>query len=224
MKKISLLVILILSTTFSVYSQQQYTAEKDFTIKIIDGGNSVEITGYVGTNTDVRIPPKIQGLPVTIIGEEAFRGGFWVFGSEVPIYNEGIKLTRVTIPNSVTTIRNYAFMDNLLTSVIIPNSVVNIGGGAFAANNLTNVTIPNSIKHISVSMFSGNQLTSITIPSNIVSIGDWAFERNPLISITIGSNLEFNDAFVYNFDDFYKGFRKRAGTYNYINGRWIFSQ
>ena len=41
-------------------------------------------------------------------------------------------LTSVTIPNSVTSIGDYAFDDcTSLTSVTIPNSVTSIGSGAF---------------------------------------------------------------------------------------------
>ena len=54
------------------------------------------------------------------------------------------RLTSVKIPNSVTSIGNYAFQNpNFpgLTTVTIPNSVTFIGKGAFYCNNLYDVTI-----------------------------------------------------------------------------------
>ncbi len=55
-------------------------------------------------------------------------------------------LTNITIPNSVTSIGDYAFAANDITNVTIPNSVTSIGYDAFAENNLTNVTIPKVLR------------------------------------------------------------------------------
>ena len=61
-----------------------------------------------------------------------------------------------TIPNSVTSIGNYAFREcSSLTSITIPNSVTSIGSSAF--------------RYCSA-------LTSITIPNSVTSIGERAFE------------------------------------------------
>ena len=66
-------------------------------------------------------------------------------------------LTSVTIPNSVTSIGNYAFYYcSGLTSVIIPNSVTSIGSNAFdGCSGLTSVNIPNSVINIGWSAFRG---------------------------------------------------------------------
>ncbi|GHT67054.1 hypothetical protein FACS189452_04060 [Bacteroidia bacterium] len=89
-------------------------------------------------------------------------------------------LTSVTLPASVTTIGNYAFGScNELTSVTIPNSVTTIGGSAFAGcSGLTSVTIPNSVTSIGNSAFYGcSGLTSITIPASVTTIGNNAFQN-----------------------------------------------
>ena len=82
------------------------------------------------------------------------------------------------IPNSVTSIGDYAFADCTgLTSVTIPNSVTSIGDGAFRfCYGLTSVTIPNSVTSIGPSAFFDCEgLTSVTIPNSVTSIGDYAF-------------------------------------------------
>ena len=86
------------------------------------------------------------------------------------------------IPNSVTTIGNYAFYGfSNLTSVTIPNSVTNIGLNAFYnCSGLTSVTIPNSVMSIGGGAFeSCSGLTSVTIGSGIESIGGLAFAYCP---------------------------------------------
>ena len=82
------------------------------------------------------------------------------------------------IPNSVTTIADYAFSNCLsLTSVTIPNSVTSIGGAAFGnCLSLTSVTILNSVSSIGEFAFKDcTSLTSVTIPNSVTSIGYWTF-------------------------------------------------
>ena len=89
-------------------------------------------------------------------------------------------LTSVTIPNSVTSIRNRAFSGcSGLTSITIPNSVTSIELGAFYhCSGLTSITIPNSVTSIGISAFSDcSGLTSITIPNSVTSISDEAFAK-----------------------------------------------
>ena len=84
----------------------------------------------------------------------------------------------VTIPNSVTSIGDYAFRDcRSLTSITIPNSVTSIGIGAFYdCSSLTSITIPNSVTSIGIGAFYNcSGLTSITIPNSVTSIGSSAF-------------------------------------------------
>ena len=88
------------------------------------------------------------------------------------------EITKLTIPNSVTSIGDYAFYNcSDLTSIIIPNSVTSIGNSAFSGcSNLTSVTIPNSVTSIGDGAFSGcSGMTFVTIPGSVTSIGSYAF-------------------------------------------------
>ena len=66
------------------------------------------------------------------------------------LYLNGEEVKDLVIPNSVTSIGDYAFCSCLgLTSVTIPNSVTSIGNSAFSScSGLTSVTIPNSVMSI----------------------------------------------------------------------------
>jgi len=84
--------LLFAITTISVFAQQ-YDSESDFLFRREEKG--ITITGYTGKNTVIKIPPKIQDLPVTIIGERAFGGQS--------------NITSVTLPDTVTVIQDKAF-------------------------------------------------------------------------------------------------------------------
>ena len=90
----------------------------------------------------------------------------------------GGKQGAYTIPNSVTSIGNYAFYYCTgLTSVTIPNSVTSIGDSAFDhCTGLTSITIPNSVTSIgNLAFLYCTGLTSVTIPNSVTSIGEGAF-------------------------------------------------
>ena len=101
------------------------------------------------------------------------------------------------IPNSVTSIGDYAFsVCTGLTSVDIPNSVTSITDYAFSGcTGLTSVDIPNSVTSIGDYAFAGcTGLTSVIIPNSVISDFDnhgiaWFYKCTGLTSVTIGSGI-----------------------------------
>lgn len=164
-----------------------------------EGVAGIKIKNFNGSDS-VIIPHEIKGIPVRVVGSGVFR--------EKGIFT-------VTIPDSIVTIENDAFGDNLLTSLIIPNSVKFIGESAFRNNLLTNITISNGITSISNWAFKDNLLTSITIPDSVKYIGNGAFNDNPITSITIGANVRIGDSSFSG--DFNKAYNNKAGTYTRPN-------
>ena len=102
-------------------------------------------------------------------------------------------LTNAMIGNGVTNIEDAAFFScTNLTSVVIGNGVINIGDGAFySCTSLTSVTVPNSATSIGLETFWGcASLTNAMIGNSVRVIGDYAFERcASLTSITIPSSV-----------------------------------
>ena len=81
------------------------------------------------------------------------------------------------IPNSVTSIGDFAFCLCSLTSIVIPNSVTSIGKRAFwDCKSLESITIPNSVTRIGYQAFYGcDSLTKVIIPTSVTSIEEEAF-------------------------------------------------
>ena len=102
-------------------------------------------------------------------------------------------LALIKIPDSVTWIGDAAFSGcSSLTSINISNNVTFIANGTFfGCSSLTSITIPNSITSIGYVAFMGcNSLTSITIPDSVTSISDSAFnECSSLTSIAIPDSV-----------------------------------
>ena len=100
--------------------------------------NQATITSYSGSGGAVTIPSEVNGIPV--VGFGIASGGIGVFNSG----GKGPLVISITIPNSVTTIGEYAFKNcTRLVSVNIPSSVLSIGQDAFyGCTSLTNFTMP----------------------------------------------------------------------------------
>lgn len=79
-----------------------------------------------------------------------------------------INITRVVIPEGVTSIEQNAFHScNHLTSVTLPNSLVSIGLLAFHSTAIRELEIPESVRIIQGHAFvNNNQLTSVTFIDN----------------------------------------------------------
>ena len=187
------------------------------------GLTSVTIPNSV-TSIGIAAFASCSGLKKVIVKDiAAWCGIKFVDYNSNPIYcanhiysDEDTEITNLVIPNSVTSIGDYAFVScsgltsitigsgvtsigyaafgycSGLTSVIIPNSVTSIGDYAFmSCSGLTSITIGSgvtSIGYVAFGYCSG--LTSVIIPNSVTSIGDNAFwECSGLTSVTIGSGV-----------------------------------
>lgn len=137
--------------------------EGDYTYEITDG--KATLTDYSGVGGDIIIPSTLGDYPVITIGNNVF-------------YDRN-DLTRVTIPDTVTRIEDFAFYGcSNLTDIAIPNSVTTIGNFSFCnCSNLISVTIGDLVNSIGDYGFSGcSNLTSVTIGNSVNFFGASVFQ------------------------------------------------
>ena len=164
------------SITLTVYGVDK---ESGFKYSVSDSGVTLET--YTGTDTEVTIPTTINGQTVTSIGKNAFANA-----------TNKTEITKVTIPDTVTTIDEYAFNGcTNLAEVEIPSSVTTIGKRAFYGTALTSVTIPENVTTIGQEAFyECKSLENVTIPESVTSIGNYAFKNTALKSVTLPNSVK----------------------------------
>ena len=151
-------------------------------------GNTAYVTTSPNASGDIVISNTYEGYPVTSIGDDALAGS---------------GLTSVTIPDSVTSIGDYAFYDCIsLTSVTIPNNATSIGEATFdGCSGLTSVTIGNGVTSIEFDAFQDcTRLTNVTIGSSVTTIENGAFDGcTNLTSVTIPDSVTNLGAGAFSF-------------------------
>lgn len=119
---------------------QWYKTDFEFT----DGTekDTVMITGYNGTDKDVKIPSKIRGKKVTKMDSLVF---------------EDSDITSVEIGDNITYIGKSCFRGcKSLKSVKLGKNVKNIDEGCFdACSSLEKIVFPASLEQLGISLFSG---------------------------------------------------------------------
>lgn len=98
---------------------QNLIPTESVTYALSDDGAYAIVTGYDEAETDVVvIAPTYEGVPVTAVQESAFK--------------DSIRLERVTLPESVTSIGAFAFSGcQSLMGILLRNTVTDVGEGAF---------------------------------------------------------------------------------------------
>ena len=181
---------------FPSYASGGEADEGSAYFEFVEYNGEITITGMQGNARTIVIPDRINDLPVTHIGNDAFAEaqltGVTIPGSVTTIGHRAFlrnQLTEVIIPDSVTRIGNLVFSENQLISATIGDSVTDIGWSAFRHNQLRNVMLPHSVTRIGGNAFANNLLSGVIIPDSVTHIGNGAFTENQLNSVIIGNSV-----------------------------------
>lgn len=141
-------------------------------------GSYATVIGYEGNKTDIVIARVYNGIPVSKIAAGAFK--------------DNQNITSITIPDSVTTIGEYAFAGcGEINSITIGTGVTYIGNAAFENTSFYNAYIfdvaqwcqidvsswdCNPLSRANYLYLNGELLVNLVIPEGVTSIADSAFE------------------------------------------------
>ena len=112
-------------------------------------------------------------------------------------------VSSVVIGNGVTTIGDNAFiMNSEMTQLSLPSTLLSIGDSAFMMCDLASLTIPQSVTTIKEGAFAMTAIMSLTIPSGVTDIGHGAFAGCSLISEinAEGTNFRSIDGVLFSGD------------------------
>ena len=161
--------------------------------------STVTITGYIGPGGVVAIPGLINGLPVTKIQANAFKGKTTLTSISVPdsvstigdsAFESCTNLTGVTIGRGLTSLGLWVFdsCPSLLAfTVDVENSTYSSADGVlfdkaqtvllkFPRQKVGGYFILGSVNFIAgFAFFACSGLTSIVIPPSVTSVGSYAF-------------------------------------------------
>lgn len=202
-KNIFLLLIIVINLAIIAIA---YFATPALSYQLNEDEISYSVTGISPFRTSVTVPSLNKGLPVTKIADRAFsysgmlKRVTFAEDSQVCIIGERsfercYGLRKITLPDSLEGIENYAFSNcRNLDSIAIPDNVKYIGAYAFAdrwrsSMRITEVTFGEESKLIKLGANAFRhcrQLKSIILPPNLTKIENSTFfECNSLTSVTI---------------------------------------
>lgn len=157
------------------FTEGQFTYSTD--------GNTAEVSNVNNASAEMEIPATVMycGQPIPVIGIEG------------NVFQNCDVLTKITLPESIQTIGNYAFYEcKNLTSIVLPKNMTYIGWHAFMyCSKLQSIEFPQHLKTIGGYAFgSCESLTSVIFPEELTNIEDHAFQNcTNLTSITFPDGL-----------------------------------
>lgn len=186
MKKKVFLVLLLLMVIILFGCGKKANPASDFEYTVMED-DTIEITKYIGDETDVVIPRKIEGKEVSIIGSAAF-GGSNIKTLDMPdtvillesaAFVDCATLTDIQCSRSLITIRSFAFAGctSLVEVDLSMRALRFIDEYAFSnCENIRKINFGDNIEQIKKEAFRNcMSLEEVILPQKLKEIGDCAF-------------------------------------------------
>ena len=147
-------------------SETTYTSEQGWSLTFDSTtGTVTEFDSGTFSGGEVVLPETIEAVPVTKIGENAFRGigpasGTW---------------TKLVLPNGVTEIGTSAFWTTQVKEIQLPAALQIIGENAFRGSWVEKVTVPASVTQIGNYAWYDSSLKEATLLCENAELGSTLF-------------------------------------------------
>ena len=159
--------------------ERYYYERSSFNFDYQEFHDHIVITKFCGTGICARVPKKIRGKPVTVIGKKTFA------------YCR--VLIKVTLPETLERIEDFAFFGcSLLMKIVIPSQIKHLGRSTFnCCRSLRKVVLPEGLEKISKYAFAQCQsLKNLKIPKKVTVIEKTALPENVRLHCHKGSAAE----------------------------------
>ena len=114
---------------------------------------------YTGTETNVTLPQEINGVKMTVVGVQVFKGN--------------TSITSITIPEGYTTLGGATFRGcNKLENIMLPDTMTTIGGNYVfrSCSSLKNINIPVNVTRLCTGIFQDCTNENLVIDIQSISI------------------------------------------------------
>ena len=186
-----------------------------FKYELTDDLEGVRITEYHGDDIHIRIPEKIEEMPVRELGSSLFRYEGKIETVVIPdtvqsigtgLFESCSRLKNVRLSTAITDIPRYTFSEcKSLESFVIPTHITNIEEQAFSNSGLKSINIPDMVTFLSAKEYSSStektevsthifksckNLETVRLPASMTTIGSGMFSGcESLRSITLPKGI-----------------------------------